>query len=448
MQSQGGLSVQVESVSSIQRKLTVKVPAVRVAARVQREFETVRKTAKLKGFRPGHVPMNVVKQMYGAEVRHQAFHDLLDEAYREAIAGEKLRVVSRPKIDTPDHQTGDGAHDHTIDESRDFTFTAMVEVLPELEVKSYKGLALTRQSTEVTAKDVEKVVQGLRESQAELVAIEDDQHLVKKGDHVDLQFQGGLVTASGVEERAGMKGSRLLEVGSDALIPGFEDELVGLKRGETKTFRIPFPKDFHEAELAGKESEFTVTVNEIKMKRLPVLDDELAKTLGYESLADMEKKATDHLTKEKAVESERKLRSDLLAALIEKNKFDCPKALIETQTRSLAQEVGQNLKSQGFDEKMIQEALMQELPGLEKRAENQVRASLLVEAISKKEGIEVTEQDLEQEMAQMAESMKVDREKLVEFYGKNPSRKEDLDYRMREEKALKWVLEQAKIKNA
>jgi trigger factor len=447
-------TVHVEKPSNILRKLTIKVPAQTVASRFERGLAEVAKTARLKGFRPGMVPMNVVKQFYGADVRHRVFHNLIDESYKQALRDNQIRAVSSPQIDTPDHQTGQGEHDHAIDEGKDLTFTATVEVLPEIEVKNYTGIPLTPEKSEITDEDVEKTISQIRDSQAQLVpatgglAMPDgtNSRAVKKGDFVDMVFSGGIVTESGLEERPGMKGSRVLEVGSDSLIPGFEDQLIGMRQGETKTFRVPFPADYFEKDLQGKESEFTVTVNEVKEKQLPELNDDFAKQAGYADLADLRKQAREHLTRQKQTDADRKVRSDLLAALIENNAFDCPEALIEAQTRALAQDVAQNLKSQGFNDQMIQEALTAELANLKKRAENQVRASLILEAIAKKEDIKVDRSEFDGEIARMAKDMNVEEARLREYYTQNPQRLEDLEFRMREDRTVKFLLDKAKLK--
>lgn len=449
------MQVQVEKTSNVHRKLTIKVPAQTVSRRFEESLQELSRTVKLKGFRPGHVPLAVVKQYYGEDVRHRLFHNLIDESYREALRAERIRAVGRPQIETPEHQHGAGEHDHSLREDQDLNFTATVEVLPEIEVKGYTGLSLTRQKSEVTADDVTKILDGLRNSQAELrplkgLALADGTEQVRPvqmGDHVDLKFSGGLVTPNGIEEKEGMKGSRVLEVGSNALIPGFEEQLVGMRQGETKTFRIEFPKDYH-ADMAGKEAEFTVTIDSIKEKILPELNDDMAKTMGYENLADMEAKAREHLANEKNQEADRKLRSDLLQELINKNPFDVPASLIEAQTRQVMQEVVQNLQQQGFTDQMIGDAIQAEGEGLRKKAENQVRASLLLEAVFKKEGLQVEPGQVDEEINKMATSMRVDVERLREFYEKNPARRDDLEFRMKEDRAVQFLLEKAKVKSA
>lgn len=441
------ISVSTENASAISRKLTIKIPAAVVKTRFESGLARVAKTAKLRGSRPGFVPMPMVKQVYGNDVRHHLFHELIDEGFREAVTKEKLKAVGQPQIDTPDHNTGTGEHDHQLDENKDLTFIATVEVLPELEVKSYAGLAVSRPSDAVTDADLQKTVNDILGSQASLTPVADEAYKVKKGDFADVDFDGGLVTDSGIERQDGMKGTRLIEIGSDQFIEGFEENIVGMKKGETKTFRVPFPKDYFEKSLAGKESEFTVKVNEIKEKVLPKLDDEFAKQVGYDTVAELKAKAREQLEGEKKADADRKVRSDLLQELIAKNKFDVPQSLIQAQTRTLAQDVANNLKNQGFSDAMIQEALMGEMESLKSRAENQVRASLLLEAISKKEKIEVEPKDVDAEIANMAKNMKMDEERIREFYHSNPRRRDDLNFRMLEEKTMKFLLDKAKVKN-
>lgn len=449
--------IQMEESSPITRKFKIKVPASLVANRFEKGLIEVQRTARIKGFRPGHVPLSIVKQYYGEDVRHRVYHNLIDESFHEAVREHKVRAIGSPKIEeAKEHKTGGGDHDHAIQEDKDLNFTATVEILPEIEVKGYTGVSLSKENNEITDKEVSQVIENLRNSQAELTPVggglamadgSTSSRPAVKGDFVEMTFSGGLVTDSGIEEKPGMKGDRLLEIGSNSLIPGFEDNLVGMRKGETKTFRVPFPKDYHEKDFAGKESEFTVTVNEVKEKKLPALDESFAKQMGYDNLDELNKKVREHLVQDKTEEVERKLRSDLLQALIDKNKFDVPQALVESQTRALAQDWAQELKRQGFNDQMIQQAITSELENLKKRADNQVRSSLILEAIAKKENIEIKPEDFEAEVAKAAGSMKVEPEKLHEFYAKDPGRKEDFMFRMRQERTVSFLLEKAKIKS-
>jgi trigger factor len=450
------LNVQVEKPSNILRKLTIRVPAKEVAARYNRGLAEVQKTANLKGFRPGQAPLPVIKQYYGEDVRHRLFHNLIDESYQHAIRKENLKAVGQPQIETPDHQTGKGEHDHSINENQDLTYTATVEVMPEIEVKGYTGLSLKKEDVSITDENVETTIKGILDSQAELVPAASgladasgnaSSRPVRKGDFVDLAFDGGLVNEKGsIDRKEGMKGSRVIEIGSESLIAGFEDNVIGLRAGDSKTFRLKFPDDYFEKEVAGKEAEFSVNVNEVKEKKVPELNDELAKTMGYENVADFRTKAREHLLKQRTDEVDRKLRSDLLEQLIEKNPFDVPAALIESQTRALAQDWAQELQRQGLDEKMIQSAVMSEIENLKKRADQQVRASLVLESIASQEKIEVKADDYASELKTLAVSMNVEEAQLKDFYEKNPARRDDFVFRVRQERTLKVLLDKSKIK--
>jgi trigger factor len=431
------LSVQMEKPSSITRKLTIRVPAETVTKRLEKGLYDVQRTAKLKGFRPGQVPLSIVKQYYGEDVNQRVFHDLIEESFHEAAREQQIKAVGAPKIEE--------APGSALKEGQDLTFIATVEVIPEIEAKGYTGISLNKGNTAVGENDVELVIKNLADSHAELNPV--SARSVQKNDYVDMTFDGGIVQEDGsIKAMEGMKGTRMLEVGSDSLIPGFEDNLIGMNKGETKKFRVKFPDTYHAAELAGEDSEFTVTINEVKEKKLPELTDEFAKTVGYENLADMTSKAKEHLIRERNDEVERKLRSDLLQELINKNSFEVPAALIQAQTRALAQDVAQNLKQQGFNDDMIKGAVAQELERLKQRAENQVRASLILEAIAKKEKIEVSAEEIDTEIKSMAASMKIEEPKIREFYEKNADRREDLIFRMREDRTVKFLLEKSKIK--
>jgi trigger factor len=274
----------------------------------------------------------------------------------------------------------------------------------------------------------------------------------EKGDFVDASFSGGIVTDSGVQQREDMKGSRVIEIGSNSMIPGFEDQLIGMRAGESKTFRIRFPENYgagteiSEAQaIANKEAEFNVTAQEVKEKKLPELDDEFVKQMGYESVADLKAKAKDYLVRERTQESESKLQSGIVSQLIERNPFDVPSALVDSQTQLLAKEWSEELKRQGYPEKVIQDSIRGDLKTLRSRAENQVRASLILESISEQEKITVSDSEVQSEIAHQSKSSQIEISQLEDFYAKNPGRKGDLEFRMRQERAIKFLVDKAEI---
>ncbi len=447
-------SVQVEKPSSILRKMIIKVPSSEVKSHLTRGLMEVQKTAKLKGFRPGHAPISIISQYYGEDVRHRVFHNLIDQSFQRAVLDQKLKAIGTPKIDTPDHLTGEGLHDHAVGDGQDLTFTATFEVMPELVIQNYQGLAVEQEKVHVTDDQVAQVVENLRNAQAQMIPVagglvlEDgtlSSRPVQLGDFIDIRFAGGCVTPEGIQLRDDMKGEQLVEVGSKAFVPGFEEELIGMRRGETKTFRVTFPQDYQVAELAHQETEFTVTVNEIKEKELPILDDEFAQQAGYKSVSDLETQGREFLMREKKEGADRKVKSQLMSQVIEKNPFDVPQTLIESQTRALAQDWAQELKKQGFDEKMMQSVISQEIHSLKQRAENQVRGSLILEAIAREEKITVSPEEVQVEIMRLASSMQMEYSKLEDFYAKNSGRREDLEFKLRQERTLSFLLGRAKI---
>ena len=447
-------NVEVEKPSSILRKITVRVPAQEVKSHLEQGLVSVQKTAKLKGFRPGQAPIAIIKQFYGDDVKHKVFHTLIDSSFDEAVKKHQFKAVGQPKIDTPEHKTGEGAHDHSIGEGQDLVYTATFEVMPEVTVKNYKGLSLTEEASSITSEMVDRVIENLQNSQAELISVsgglvsaegKSTSRPAQKGDFADTRFAGGLVTESGVESRPEMTGDRLIEIGSNSMIPGFEDQIIGMRAGETKTFKIEFPADYHEKSIAGKQAEFTVTVNELKEKKLPELNEEFIKQMGYENMDDLRKKAQEFLENQRNSENQKNIQSQIIAALIEKNPFEVPNSLVDAQVRALMQDWIQELKQQGYPEQQIQQAVISELAQLKKRAESQVRASLILEAIAQEEELKVSSDDLNQELSHMASSMQIEEAKVKEFYAKNPGQMGDLEFRLRQERTLKFLRDKAKI---
>jgi trigger factor len=446
------LKIQREEPSQTVRKLTITVPAQVISARLSKNFIDAQKKAKVKGFREGHVPMSMVQKVYGADVKHRVFHQIVDESFQEAVRKEEIRPVSRPQID---FGVGKSEHDHSthsLVDGQELTFTATVEVLPEIEVKDYSGLKLTRQKVDVKDEDVEELISRIRDAHAQLAPVSkegDDARSrpAQNGDFADIEFKGGVVTADGVEEREGMSGSHTLELGSQSFIPGFEEEIVGLRTGDEKTFRVTFPQEYGAPDLAGKEAEFNVKVNELKTKDLPELTDEFAKEAGYDGgMQDIRQKAKESLVKTRTEDADYQLKSDLIEQLIKKNKFEVPRALVQAQMQTLAQQFAQDLRQRGLNDEMIQRAIQKEEKTIRDKAENQVQAGLILDTIAKKEDIKVTQKDVDEELKTMAKSMNMEESKVRDYYTQDPKRLENLEFRIKEDKTIKLLLDQANVK--
>ena len=432
--------IKLENVSSVQKKFTVTIPAGKVSQVVERKFAEAQKTANIKGFRPGKVPINMVKQYYQEEVKRNALNSLINETYNEALKQHTLRIVGEPQIEGTKEK-----EQLAILDGQDLSYTAMVEVVPEVDPKDYKGLSIEKPSAEVTADDVEKLQKNLLDRKSEITPVN---RAAKMGDFVDFKYEGKLKTDNGMESQPNLSGDRNAELGSGQLIPEFEKNIVGLKAGESKTFKMTYAKDFTDVNLAGKDAEYTIDLREVKEKILPEFTEELAKEFGYEGIADFNAKSKESLTKTKAEESDNTLRNNMIEKLIEKNQIEVPQSLVYSQMRALADDYSNELKRYGFNDQMVQSAIVSQLQDFKKRAETQVRAGILLDAISKKEKIEPKEKDIEAEMIKMAASFGVDLKMLKERFEKNPRDRSNFEYRVREELTIQTILSSAKISAA
>ncbi len=430
--------IKLENVSSVQKKFIVTIPAGKVNQVIERKFAEAQKTAKIKGFRPGHVPISMVKQYYKEEVQQNAINSLINETYSEALKAHPLRIIGEPQIEGPNEK-----EKLLLSEGKDFSYVAMVEVVPEVDPKDYKGLSIEKPSAEVTADDIEKLKKNLLDRKAEITPVT---RAAKVGDFVDFKYDGKVKTDKGMEAQPNLSGDRSAEIGSGQLIPEFEKNIVGLKAGESKTFKMTYAKDFTDANLAGKDAEYTIDVREVKEKILPAFTEELVKEFGYESLADFDKKSKEMLTKNKAEESDNILRNNMIEALIAKNEIEVPQGLVYSQMRALADDYSNELKRYGFNDQMVQSAIVSQLQDFKKRAETQVRAGILLDAISKKEKIEPKASDIEAEMIKMATNFDVDVKTLKDRFEKNPRDQSNFEYRVREELTIQMILGAAKIK--
>jgi trigger factor len=439
--------IKLENVSAIQKKFVVTIPAAKVAKAMEKKFVEAQKTAKIKGFRPGKVPLNMVKQYYAEDVKSRALNALISETYSEALKQHPLRIVGEPQIEGMPHKHEGSNEEHTqlhLNDGEALSYVAIVEVVPEIDPKDYKGLSLEKPSSEVTKEDLEGIQKNLLDRKAEITPVT---RAAKTGDFVDIKYEGKLKTDNGMEAQPNLSGDRYAEIGSGQLLPDFEKNLTGMKAGESKTFKMSYAKDYTDANLAGKDAEYIVDVREVKEKKLPEFTEEFAKEFGYDSMADFETKSKATLVKNKAEESDNLLRNAMIEGLIAKNTFEVPQALVYSQMRSLADDYGNELKRYGFNEQMIQQAVVSQLQDFKKRAETQVRAGILLDAISKKEKIEPKPADIEAEMKKMAENFGVEVKMLQDRFDQNPRDQSNFEYRVREELTIQMILAAAKIKD-
>ena len=367
----------------------------------------------VQGFRKGKAPMSIVEKFYGEGVFFEdAVSTLFPDAFEAAVEEHDLDTVARPEIDVEE-----------IGKGKNLVIIADVAVKPEITLGEYKNLTVEKPDSEVTDEEVEKEIEAMREQNARFVTVEDRE--VKEKDMLLIDFNGKV---DGVEFEGGQAENYSIIVGSNTFIPGFEEQLVGMKLNEEKDLSVKFPEEYHAENLAGKDAVFTVKVNEIKEKELPELDDEFAKDVSeFDTLEDLKADAKAKLQKTKDEYADRELENKLVKMAAENATVEIPEAMIDSQVENMVYDFEYQLKYQGLDLENYLKFTNMSIEGLKEQmrpdAKSRVLNSLVIEAISKSENIDSTEEDLEQELAKMAESYKMEVDKL-----KSTLRPSDMDY--------------------
>ncbi|GKW46785.1 MULTISPECIES: trigger factor [unclassified Planococcus (in: firmicutes)] len=412
--------------------LTVEVPVEVVNAGLDQAFKKVVKEINVPGFRKGKMPRQMFEKRFGVESLYQdALDFILPDAYANAVEEAGINPVDRPEIDID-----------TMEKNKPLVFTAKVIVKPEVQLGEYKGIEVTKQDTEVTDEEIENQLKENQERFAEL-AVKEDEAIVE-GDTAVIDFEG-FVDGEAFEGGKGEDYS--LEIGSNSFIPGFEEQLVGVKAGEEKDVEVTFPEEYHAAELAGKAATFKVKVNEVKAKELPELNDEFAKEIDAEvaSLDELRTKMKETLSAEKQSASDAQLRDELVQKVAENATIDLPHAMIHTEMDRMMQDFEQRLTQQGMNLDLYYQFSGQDEQALRAQmhddAETRVRVSLVLEAIAAAENMEVTAEDINKELEKMSGQFNMDAEQIKAALGGT----EMLENDIRMQNTVEFLVENAKI---
>ena len=405
--------------------LTIEVSAEDFEAAINKAYLKMRGKMNIPGFRPGKAPRKIVESMYGAEVFYEeAVNIVLPDAYEKAVSDEKLEIVGYPEVEL-ENCGKDGV-----------TFKATVAVYPEVKLGQYKGLEAPKAEVKVVAADVNARLKEMADRNSRLVSVE---RAVKKGDTADIDFEG---FDNGVAFDGGKGENFDLEIGSGSFVPGFEDQLIGMKAGEEKDIDITFPENYT-PELAGKPVVFHVKVNEVKEKQVPAIDDEFAKDVSeFDTLKDLKADIKKKLTAERTESAQRAFEDVLMAKVAEGIEADIPEEMVELQAERMMEQFKQQLASQGipFDQylKMTNTAEADFRKQAQGPAADQVKMDLAVEAIIKAEGLEASDEDVESEMKSVAEKYGMDLDTVKKYL-----RPEDVKEQVIREKVVKLVADSA-----
>ena len=370
------MKIDVETLSPVEKRVAVEVPWDTVRDELDQAYKGLQKRAKVKGFRAGHVPRKVLEQFYKGAVEGEVVQRLVDDCFRKAVQEKDLFPINTPVVDSRLELT----------EDQPFRFTAKVEVKPEVLANNYKGLAVVRQVRQVDDSEVDKELAQLREKATVIEQITDRTD-AQKGDMVVIDFFGYV---DGQTFKGGKGINYTVEIGSGRMIAGFEDALIGMKIGEHKEFKLPFPKEDGPEEVRGKTVDWQVDLKELKKKVLPELDDEFAKDLGdYGSLAELKEKVRENLRTREDARSKRQIREKVMERLVEENPCDVPPVMVDRQLDFLLQEVAKIAKTNPE----MQAAIDRLREENRERAKKQVAAMLLLEAVGRTEKVEVSDGD-------------------------------------------------------
>jgi trigger factor len=410
--------------------MSVEVPEEQVIKEVDSFYRELSQKAKIKGFRPGKVPRNILERHFKDYVKTEVIQKLIQESYPQALSEAKLHPISNPLIDPGEMEGG-----------KPFQYAATIEIKPEIKLEGYIGLKIEGKKEEVKDEEVEERLKNLQNLHAQLKTVSDPRP-VQPGDFVILDYEASMENKPLDEGKAT---DFTVEVGSGRFIPDFEEKLVGLKPEEEKEIEVSFPEDYGYKKWAGKTLSFHVKIKEIKEKILPILDDEFAKDLGdYSSLEDLRLKLREETEKEKKLILERQLKDQMVEQLLQANSFEVPESLVEEQTRTLVSDTKMRLATQGVDFKNL--GLSEEkLQGdYREMAQKQVRTFLILEKIADQEGITVTDGEAEDRVQEISERIHQKFDAVKRYYEKNGLIPE-VKAGIMSEKILNFLLEKANV---
>ena len=414
-------------------KLNVTIEAEKFDEAIKKVYFKSAKYFNIPGFRKGKAPMNIVEKYYGKEIFYEdAFNEVVPEELEKAVEENKLEVVSRPDIDIT--QIGKG---------QDLIFTAVFQTKPEAELGKYKGVEIKKIEYKVTDEDVEHELGHMQEHNSRLISVDD--RPVESGDIANINFEGFV---DGVAFEGGKAENHDLEIGSNTFIPGFEDQVIGMKIDEEKDIKVKFPDEYFSKDLAGKEATFKVKVNEIKKKELPELDDEFAKDVSeFDTLKELKDSIKEKQQKQNDEKAKYETQDAVIKAVCENVKVDIPSGMIETETENMLKEMEQRLAYQGLKLEQYLQMMGKTKEDMQKEYEPQakeaIKSRLALEAVIKAEKIEVADIDVDEKIKEMAKNY--GKENDEEFL-KNENVRNYIKQGLESEKAIEFLVENAKIK--
>lgn len=435
------MTVSVEKLDKVKAELTITVPADVFGEAMKKAFKEMAPKIKIPGFRPGKVPMNVVEKMYGPEVFYEEAANILImpqyvDAVREAVEADPFfQPIARPDFDIVQ-----------IEKGKEFIFKAVVDTKQKVELGQYKGLEIQEIDGEVSDKEIDQYIDSIRDKQAEVKTITDKRSVLKVGDTATIDFVG---KKDGEPFAGGSAEGYDLVIGSKSFIPGFEEQMEGMKIDEVRNIELSFPEDYYVSDLAGQPVVFEVTLHAIKRKTLPELNDEFVKDVSnFETVDAYKEDIKAMLTEEKAAEIKNRYKADVAVKVTEQTDVVAPESQVKAEAENFMNDIRFQMSQQGINLEDYVKLTNGNMEDIEKecnaRAESFVKQQIVFEAIAEAEGLEVSDEELEAEYSKMADMYKQPVETIKEVFtmrGQVSLIKRNLLL----EKVSEFLLENAKI---
>ena len=414
----------------LNKKYTVTIAAADFAAAVDKKLSSVSKNIKLPGFRAGKAPKSMIEQKYRPSVLGEVLDDMIKDAVNKVIEDNKLRPAVTPDVKIEKFEDG-----------KDIEFTVEAEVLPEITLGDFSKISLKKYTAKVPAEEIEKAVKYMADSRRDTVKVEKDR-AAKKGDVAVIDFVGSI---DGKEFNGGKGSDYPLELGSNSFIPGYEDQLIGHKAGETVEVKTTFPENYHAKDLAGKEALFVTTIKELREYKPAEINDELAKSAGAKDLADLKKKIEDRILEDYASTARIKLKRDLLDALDKEYKFEIPQKLIDAEYEAIEKQYKHAKEHGHLDEEEKKRDEKDILAEYKEIALRRVKLGLLLSEVGTDAKITLTAEDINKAIANEAKRYPGQEQMVFDYYVRNKEAVEALRAPAYEEKIVDHILSLAKV---
>lgn len=428
------MQVTVKDVSTVKKILSIEVPEKDVVQELDNAYKTLKKNAKIKGFRPGKAPRSVLERYYKQDVHHDVTSKLLQDSFIAALKETDLSVVGQPQLDPP-----------KLDEKGPYKYEATVEIKPELGELDFKGLKLQKNLYEVSDEEIETQLKMLQKNLAKREPIAEERP-VQENDFVSIDYEGFQDGQPFVETQK--TNNFTMKVGAGSISKEFDEQIIGMQPGESRELQVKFPEDYFNAKLANHEITFKVTLNEIREEKLPEIDDAFAKQLGqYENLDAVKKAITDNLTQGYDKRAEHELNEQIFEALIAKTEFELPESMVEYELEGIVEEAE---KSFAYYNKSMEEAgLSKEKLSEQYRgtAEKQVRRHLILSQIVDQEKLTLADEELEKGFEEIAANVNQPAEQIRSYYQQNSDKLEIFKHTLLEKDAIKLIIDNSTIEN-